>query len=223
MNWLEDFRHSLNWGLAMLAGLISAMSIIKVLVFAFDIGLIPLLDRIVAFYRGVLQPLYELVALLPLPFTIPQWAIDLLIVYFIGVTISYRQYQGLLLNIEGMLSYRFSPSISDSPDTHSYKAPKKIKYQMLRWAIKKPYDITMIYKNYKNVKELKDDMEQLTTSPMANQIKRLREANPAEWGNRTIFDYIDWSEAISIYRRALFSVALIPFVVIVFFAFNEFS
>lgn len=52
------------------------MSVISVFVRGFDIGLQPVLMDFVGFYRELVQPLYELVRMAPLPFAISQETVE---------------------------------------------------------------------------------------------------------------------------------------------------
>ena len=102
-NGMNELGPSLSWSLAVLGGLWSAMSIIKLMVFGFDVGLIPLLEQFVDFYRNMVKPLYDLVALIP--FAVPEWAVDIVIIYAIGVTLTYRfslAYQEASLRVSEM-------------------------------------------------------------------------------------------------------------------------
>jgi len=93
MEWWRKIVEASGWPLMMLAGFISAMSLLKALVFIFDIGLTPFFWGMVDWYRDLCGPLYDLIHLIPFPFEVPEYVIDLIIVYSLGISISFRLYQ----------------------------------------------------------------------------------------------------------------------------------
>jgi len=87
-------KEALDSGLLLIGSAISALSLLKALVFLLKIGLSGFTEKLIAYYRGVLQPLYDLIEFIPLPFAISEQAIDIAIFLFVGFSTSVRIYFG---------------------------------------------------------------------------------------------------------------------------------
>lgn len=172
MEWYKSLKGAGGWVLMLLATIASAMSLIKAIVYILNVGLTPFLGSIVDYYRGLLKPLYDLIYLIPWPFVIPEYAIDLFVVYLIGVGISYRIYYFCLFRSGGVLS------------------------------IFVPYNPVLLSHTLTIRKTQKVLVEILSSvAGQENQSKL-------------------WGKTIAISNQALISIALIPILIIVFFAFN---
>lgn len=106
---IKDFRDAVEWNLAVLAGLGSAMAIISAIVHLGDIGLEATLQVLVGYYRSFLSPLYDLVTNLPI--VIPSICVDFLIPFLIGITINFRLLFGIA-HVER--TYKFPPNLRKS-------------------------------------------------------------------------------------------------------------
>lgn len=81
------------WAISIVGVLASAMALINAILFLTTVGLDAFLMKFVEFYRSSLEPLYQLVELLPI--SIPRICADLLVVYAVGVAISWRLFSGI--------------------------------------------------------------------------------------------------------------------------------
>jgi len=133
-DWVDHFKHSLVWLLTVLASLVSAMSLIKLILFGFDIGLVPVLEAIIDWYRVKLKPFYDLVQLLFWFTVVQEWMIDLFLLYAIGVGITFR--------------LEFS---SRRVTIMSYYSPWQNIYRVAVYSIFRPYNIYLAISMYKSL------------------------------------------------------------------------
>ena len=77
----SSFKDQLVGWLHILSAISGAISVISAVSRLFEVGLVPVLASLVEFYRVLFSPIYFLFNLLPLPFDLPLWAVDLMIVY----------------------------------------------------------------------------------------------------------------------------------------------
>lgn len=90
----EDLRAAFSgrigaW-LAWLGVVAGVMAAISALVRVLEVGLMPILQDFLEFYRKLFGPIYQLVEKIPLPFTVTPTQFDVVILYIVCLSLSYR-------------------------------------------------------------------------------------------------------------------------------------
>ncbi|WP_405239276.1 hypothetical protein [Lentisalinibacter orientalis] len=191
---LSGIRAWTGW-LGAFAGGMSAISAVVRLI---DVGLKPILQDLVGFYRGLIQPLVDLVHL-ALPWEIPLLAIDLAIVYSVLLGISVRTYYD---------SRRQCWKFSSHPTDHiRYFLTDLADIISLRpaWTLK-PVRNWYSYRNRAR--------------------KRPRVANPEDEDAQALAEFLFYIDqdivAASDYRQQLIQFLIVPGALIVFFVLNAY-
>jgi hypothetical protein len=87
---MKSLRTALTSWLAWIGVAIGALSCISAIVHIVDFGLPKVLSDIVSYYRAMLRPLHDVLQRLPLPFKVTDSTVDLIVLYVIAFTISFR-------------------------------------------------------------------------------------------------------------------------------------
>ena len=231
--WLQDIKSSIAWILAILASLISAMSIIKLVLLVFDIGLVPVLDTIVTYYKDILNPFYEIIRIILWFVNIPDWIIDLFIIYIVGIGITFRTF--LSVNETSELIIPFTVMTHKQYATEQRLKEREFMRKLLgkvivrdgsslkrifRHVILKPYNFSII--RLMIVFLYKVDPEQQAESTAKDRASS-EVLSPTEYQciYETTLQY--FQTRVSIARRCVLSIALIPIAILLFFAFNKLS
>lgn len=221
-NLVETFgvaKGAIGWTCMILSGVASAMGIIRVLVEILTVGLKPFLQSLVEGYREFLTPLYDLMFLVPWPFTMQEYYVDAFIVYLIGVGISARLYFHGLVKLHRRLF----------PGLHmDFFFPG---YFPRRSAVLVPFNLWLM-KHYTELKEAASN--ELRFKVGANYYKQFDDEGQPWEGLERVFteeeienDFEprlnDIREGLSAARQALCSIALILIIVCIFFVINAFT
>ena len=101
-SFADQLMKALNW----LSIVLGTMSLVSAITRIFSVGLKPVFAHFVEFYRNALWPVYELILLIPFPFQLPLYAIDLMIVYLVLVGMNFRAIFGkrAMRELDGKLS-----------------------------------------------------------------------------------------------------------------------